>query len=174
MPSPLQRLWAKLGIPADYARSRHLPVQRVAARLVRVDRAADDDQLIRLAPAAAAAWRRLRVAAAADGHTLLLLSGYRSVARQTRVIRRQLATGKSINEILRFVAAPGCSEHHTGRAIDLAAPSNLHLDGAFARTPEYRWLRRNAARFGFTLSYPARNPHRIGFEPWHWCWRARR
>ncbi len=140
---------------------------------MRVGRAADDNQLIRLTPSAAAAWRRLREAAAADGHTLLLLSGYRSVARQTRVIRRQLAAGKTINEILRFVAAPGCSEHHTGRAIDVAAPSNLHLDGAFARTPEYRWLRRNAARFGFTLSYPARNPHRIGFEPWHWCYRAR-
>jgi D-alanyl-D-alanine carboxypeptidase len=168
----LRRLWSKLGIPADYARTRHLPLQRVARSLVSIGPAADDGQLLKLSPRAAAAWRRMRAAGAAEGVRLLPLSGYRSVARQTRVIRRKLAAGETITEILRFVAAPGCSEHHTGRALDIGSPAHQRLDADFARTAEFRWLRRHAGRFGFHLSYPRRNPHGIGYEPWHWCWRA--
>ncbi len=114
----------------------------------------------------------MRTAAATDGAELQPLSGYRSVARQTKIIRQKIAAGITINEILRLVAAPGCSEHHTGRAIDIGSPENCALDENFARTPEYRWLRRHAARFGFRLSYPRRNAHGIGYEPWHWCWRG--
>lgn len=169
----LKLLWGSLGIPADYARRRRMPLQRVARVLVSIGPAADDGQPLKLAPRAASAWKRMRAAAAQDGVRLLPLSGYRSVARQTRVIRRKLARGENIDDILRFVAAPGCSEHHTGRALDLGSPADLHLDEAFARTAEFRWLRRHAARFGFHLSYPRRNRHGIGYEPWHWCWRAR-
>ena len=174
MKPSLRQLWARLGIPADYARTRHLPVQRVARSLVAIGPAADDGQLLKLAPRAASAWRRMRTAAAADGIRLLPLSGYRSVARQARLIRRKLATGQSLESILRYVAAPGCSEHHTGRALDIGAPGELELSDAFARTAEYRWLKRHAARFGFHLSYPRRNRHGIGYEPWHWCWRSSR
>ncbi len=172
MKPTLRQLWAALGIPADYARTRHMPVQRVAASLVSVGRAADDGKAVRLTPRAAAAWRRMRAAAATAGVKLLPISGYRSVARQTRIIRRKLAAGEKIGDILRLVAAPGCSEHHTGRAIDVGSPVHLQLDEHFARTPEFRWLQRHAGRFGFHLSYPRRNRHRIGYEPWHWCWRA--
>jgi len=167
----LARLHRALGIPGDYARARHMPVQRVARTLVSVGRAADDGKPVRLAPRAAAAWKRMRAAAAADGVQLLPISGYRSVARQTRIIRRKLAAGERIGDILRLVAAPGCSEHHTGRAIDVGSPVHLELDEHFARTAEFRWLRRRASRFGFHLSYPRKNRHRIGYEPWHWCWR---
>lgn len=172
MKPSLRELWARLGIPADYARMRHMPVQREARSLVSIGPAADDGQRLKLAPRAAFAWRRMRDAAAADGVRLLPLSGYRSVARQTRLIRRKLATGQSLESILRYVAAPGCSEHHTGRALDIGAPGELELSDAFARTAEYRWLKRHAARFGFHLSYPRRNRHGIGYEPWHWCWEA--
>lgn len=173
MTPSLRRLWKSLGIPADYARTRRMPVQRAARLLVSIGPAADDGKPLRLAPRAAAAWRRMRAAAAGDGLHLLPLSGYRSVARQTRVIRRELAAGESIESILRLVAAPGCSEHHTGRALDLGSPAHRRLDADFARTAEFSWLRRRAGRFGFHLSYPRRNPHGIGYEPWHWCWRAR-
>ncbi|WP_415908708.1 M15 family metallopeptidase [Oleiharenicola sp. Vm1] len=163
------RLWARLGIPADYPRTRGLPLQREAPRLVLVARAPDDGKAIRLAPRAAAAWRRMQAAAAADGVTLLPLSGFRSVARQTAIIRGHLARGRPLADLLRYVAAPGCSEHHTGRAIDIGSPDErAHFEASFDRTREFRWLRRHAGRFGFRLSYPRRNPHRIGYEPWHW------
>ena len=95
------RLARALGIPADYARTRHLRRFREAdfKRLVLVGRAADDGQPVRLAPRAAVAWYRLRDAAAQDGITLLPLSGFRSVKRQTQNIRRKLAAGRTIADI---------------------------------------------------------------------------
>ena len=169
----IRLLWTKLGIPADYAEQRHMPVQTQAPRLVSIGPAADDGKPLRMTPRAAAAWRRMRAAGARDGLQLLPLSAFRSVARQTKIIREKLAAGEKIADILRLVAAPGCSEHHTGRALDIGSPAEQELDEHFARTAEFRWLKKHAAEFGFHLSYPRRNPHRIGYEPWHWCWRVK-
>jgi zinc D-Ala-D-Ala carboxypeptidase len=168
--SELGRIWARLGIPADYGRGRKISVQREASRLVFVARAHDDGKIIRLTPRAATAWRTMRDTAARDGVTLLPLSGFRSVARQAFLIRKKLAAGQSLGEILRLVAAPGYSEHHTGRAIDIGSPEHIELDADFARTAAFRWLRRRAGEFGFRPSYPRGNPHGIAYEPWHWCW----
>jgi len=159
-----------LGLPLNYATTRKLKPQREAARLVRVGRAPDDGKLIRLTPRAAAAWRRLREAAAREGIELLPLSGFRSVARQTEIIRAKLAAGQPLAAILRVNAAPGYSEHHTGRALDLGTSGHEKLDAGFARTAAFRWLARRAGEFGFRLSYPRRNRHGIAYEPWHWCW----
>jgi D-alanyl-D-alanine carboxypeptidase len=165
-----RKLWTKLGIPADYARRAARRIQPEATRLVFIGRAKDDGRILRLTPSAAKAWRKMQTAAAMEGVTLLPLSAFRSVARQTAIIRRKLARGQRIEEILRVSAVPGCSEHHTGRALDLGAPRCLKLEAAFARTREFRWLRRHARRFGFHLSYPRNNRQGIAYEPWHWCW----
>ncbi len=161
---PMQNLWAKLGIPGDYAARRGLPMQREARRLIPIGRHC------RLAPGAARAWQAMQSAAREDGVTLILLSGFRSVRRQATVIRRKLAQGQRLQAILRSVAPPGCSEHHTGCAIDLGDDTAPPLDRRFARTKAFRWLVRNASRFGFRLSYPRRNPQGFVFEPWHWRW----
>jgi D-alanyl-D-alanine carboxypeptidase len=170
----LVRLWRRLGIPEDYAARARQRIHPEAKRLVSIGRAADDGKRLRLAPRAAAAWRRMAAAAAADGVTLLPLSAFRSVARQTTIIRRKLARGQPIEKILRVSAVPGCSEHHTGRALDLGAPEHLDLEVSFGRTPAFRWLVKHAGRFGFQLSYPRRNPDGINYEPWHWCWREKK
>jgi D-alanyl-D-alanine carboxypeptidase len=177
MPRSTARLAAlhrSLGIPADYGRARHMRPFREAniPRLILVGRHPTDKKPIRLAPRAAAAWRRMRDTAAADGITLIPLSGFRSIARQTRIIRRNLANGRPLDDTLRYIAAPGFSEHHTGRAIDIGDPTDVSIEDSFERTPAFRWLRRHAAQFGFVMSYPRRNPHGIGYEPWHWCWHA--
>lgn len=166
----LIKLWARLGIPADYAARARLRLHPEAKRLVSIGRAADDRKILRLAPRAAVAWRRMQAAAAQDGITLLPLSAFRSVARQTTIIRRKLARGLPVETILRVSAVPGCSEHHTGRALDLGTPDHLALEESFARTAAFRWLKKHAGSFGFLLSYPRRNPHGINYEPWHWCW----
>ena len=169
----LRHLHRRLGIPADYTAQRSLPWQREATRLVSIGPAADDGRPVRLTPRAATAWCKMSAAAAHHGVTLLPLSGFRSVARQTRIIRAKLTAGQSISDILRLVAAPGCSEHHTGRALDLGSPDNLTLETGFTRTREYRWLNRHAQSFGFRLSYHRANRHGIGYEPWHWCWHGK-
>jgi D-alanyl-D-alanine carboxypeptidase len=166
----LRRLWAGLGIPADVAARATGRIQRVPRKLSLIGHARDDGRALRLAPAAARAWRRMEAAAAADGITLLPLSAYRSVARQAFLIRRKLTRGVPIGAILRLSAVPGCSEHHTGRALDLGTPGHLALEPSFARTAAFRWLRRHAGKFGFKLSYPRHNPKGIAYEPWHWCW----
>jgi len=169
----LRALHRALGIPADYGRTRRLRAFReaTASALVRIGRHPEDNRPIRLSRPAAAAWQRMRDDAAAEGITLIPLSGFRSVARQTRIIRQNLAAGRPPAELFRFVAAPGFSEHHTGRAIDIGEPADTSVAVSFARTAAFRWLRRHAGRFGFTLSFPRRNPHGIAYEPWHWCWR---
>lgn len=168
----LRRLWTRLGIPADVAARAAKRIHPEAKRLVFIGRARDDGRILRLAPAAARAWQKMQAAAAADGVTLLPLSAFRSVTRQTLIIRRKLAAGQLIADILRVSAVPGCSEHHTGRALDLAAPGHLKLEDSFARTGEFRWLKRHAPRFGFHLSYPRHNRQGITYEPWHWYWQA--
>jgi len=125
----------------------------------------------RLAPEAAEAWTSLCAAAARDGVRLLLVSGFRSVARQREIVQRKLAAGVPWTEILRVNAYPGHSEHHTGRAIDIGSPHSVHLNEQFETTPEFHWLVGQAGRFGFTLSYPRGGESGVGYEPWHWLWR---
>lgn len=170
----LQRLWTRLGIPEDAAERARSRLHPEAKRLVSIGRAPDDRKILRLAPRAARAWRAMQTAAQTDSVELLPLSAFRSVARQTLIVRRKLARGQTMAEILRVSAIPGCSEHHTGRALDLGAPGHLKLEATFARTAEFRWLRRHAGRFGFFLSYPRGNSAEIAYEPWHWCWQIRR
>jgi D-alanyl-D-alanine carboxypeptidase len=125
-----------------------------------------------LAPDAASAWLALVRAAAADGHSLVLVSAFRSIARQAEIVRRKRERGQSWEEILRVSAYPGFSEHHTGTAVDVGSPGFADLTEAFETTPEFAWLTRHAGRFGFRLSYPRDNAEGIAYEPWHWRWHA--
>jgi D-alanyl-D-alanine carboxypeptidase len=156
-----------LGIPADYAVRRRMALHVEATELVSAV-AASDGRTIRLKPTAAVAWKRMRDAASGEGISLEALSGFRSVERQEEIIRAKLAAGETIEAILQTVAAPGYSEHHTGRAIDIGIPGDPPLTEAFAASAAFRWLMDHAHDFGFSLSYPKGNVHGIAFEPWHW------
>lgn len=122
----------------------------------------------KLAPNAAAAWQKLKAAAGLDGVVLMLVSAFRSVAYQRQIIERKLAAGQTMEQILRVSAAPGFSEHHTGRAIDLTAPGCKPLTKEFERTSEFAWLTRRAKDFGFAMTFPRDNPFGVIYEPWHW------
>jgi D-alanyl-D-alanine carboxypeptidase len=158
----------ELGIPPDYAERRRLKLQVEATDLVSIGSNPDGRDILLSRPAAAA-WERMRSAASGAGVTLLALSGFRSIERQTEIIRAKRSAGESIDAILRVMAAPGYSEHHTGRVIDIGAPGEPPLDEGFARTPAFQWLAAHAGAYGFLLSYPRGNPHGIAYEPWHWC-----
>lgn len=121
-----------------------------------------------LHPDAARAWAHLRHAALREGVVLEAISGYRSHAYQLGIFARKRARGDSVDAILRVNAAPGYSEHHTGRALDLGTPGEPPATESFESTPAFAWLDDNAAAFGFALSYPRGNPHGIDYEPWHW------
>jgi D-alanyl-D-alanine carboxypeptidase len=115
----------------------------------------------------------MRGTAARDGLTLQIVSAFRSVEYQLGILERKLARGLNIDEILRVSAAPGYSEHHTGRCVDFTASGFTPLEEEFEHSPEFAWLQRHAAEYRFALSYPHDNRHGIAYEPWHWCWHAR-
>lgn len=161
-----------LGIPADYGTSRRLSLQAEETDLVSIGTSPFGKEVLLSRPAAAA-WEKLTGAARAAGVEFIAISGFRSVSRQREIIREKLAAGESLEAILRTVAAPGYSEHHTGRAVDIGEPGRPALTEAFASSPAFRWLESHAPQLGFRLSFPRGNPHGIAFEPWHWCYRDR-
>ncbi len=164
---------AEWGVTTDVVAQRRLPIYAEARSLVFAGLGPDGRDKF-LAPRAARAWMAMREAAAADGIELLLLSAFRSYEFQTQLIRGKLAKGRSIDEILTVNAPPGCSEHHSGRAIDIGARDTAPLEEDFENTTAFAWLSEHAARFGFWLSYPRGNAEGYLYEPWHWCWQPPR
>lgn len=161
-------LHTELGVPKNYEQERGMPLVFEAQELQSIG----EDRYQRerhLSPAAANAWREMVGAAAADGVTIDLISAFRSVDYQTDLIRRKLSQGQPIEQILAVLAAPGFSEHHSGRAVDVGSPGQDACVEEFESTAAFQWLQKNAARYHFALSYPRENPHKIVYEPWHWA-----
>jgi hypothetical protein len=117
-------LHRELGIPASYAIERNLVAHDEAreADLVEVG-LNPDGRPVRLTARAVEAWSRMRDAATADGIQLVPISGFRPVARQAEIIREKRAAGQSLEDILRYVAAPGFSEHTPAARSTSARPS---------------------------------------------------
>lgn len=95
---------------------------------------------------AAGYYNRMVAAALADGIRIQLNYGFRSHEEQWRLYRQNH----------RVAAKPGASPHEEGVAVD--------INNSSRRDPAYRWLHRNAARFGFEST--------IRSEAWHWQWRG--
>jgi D-alanyl-D-alanine carboxypeptidase len=167
----IAELHKALGIPADYAFRRKMTAQEEApeADLVTA-RILKDGRELRLFSCAAKGWEKMQSSALTEGHTLLLISAHRSVDHQTRILRTKLEAGQSLEAILRVNAAPGYSEHHTGRAVDIGTPGCPPLSEEFEQTAAFAWLCQHANHFGFHLSYPRDNPHGVIYEPWHWLY----
>ena len=75
----------------------------------------------------------------------------------------------SDKEIFNVLAHPGYSEHHTGRALDIHTPDSALLEEDFEHTDAFRWMKKNAKKYGFFMSYPRDNKYGMIYEPWHWC-----
>jgi zinc D-Ala-D-Ala carboxypeptidase len=168
----LRTLHKRLGISARYGIERDMAACAEAAWLVLVGPDAYDRELW-LRADAALAWHRMRAAARQNGINLLPISGFRSIEYQARIIHNKLRKGQNIAQILRVSAAPGYSEHHSGRALDLAESLDDVLNESFEHSNAFAWLQDRASRFGFHMSFPRDNPHQVAFEPWHWCFSAR-
>jgi zinc D-Ala-D-Ala carboxypeptidase len=160
-----------LGISPQLITSRSLALCEEANDLVTADIDGSGTEH-RLAAAAATAWHAMKAAAASDSVTLQIASAFRSVERQTEIIRRKLGAGMSLPQILVVSAPPGFSEHHSGRAIDITTTGARPLEQEFDGTAAFQWLSRSARSFGFSLSYPRNNRHGYLYEPWHWCYHA--
>lgn len=129
------------------------------------------DGSIKLRKEAAKAFQEMTAAAQQAGVSLVPISGFRSIADQ-RYLYFDVKAERAQNaaERAKVSAPPGYSEHHTGYATDIGDGSvpatNLRQD--FDQTPAYRWLKENAARYSFELSFPKNNAQGVSYEPWHW------
>jgi len=159
-----------LGIPRDYGTCHKLRIVREPRELSSIGNDING-RAQWLAPRAARAWTRMSKAAAEKGIELQIVSAFRSATYQLGIIERKLERGLTMDEILKVSAAPGFSEHHSGRVVDITCTGFAALEEEFENSPAFAWLQREAARFGFALSYPRNNSHGIAYEPWHWCWR---
>ena len=106
-------------------------------------------------------------AAAEDGIDLRVASAYRSFGTQA-ALKTAYRVTYGAGTANQFSADQGYSEHQLATAVDFATPDPATaLTVSFESTPAFAWLKENAARWGFTLSYPRGNAY-YQYEPWHW------
>lgn len=143
--------------------------------------ATDEVQGYKVDARMAPALREMLAAAKADGYSLTIISGYRTIERSRILYQNKVQEYKNAGysdadakvEAAKWVAPPGTSEHHTGLAADIISSDyyNKYSDlvEEFENEPEAIWLRENAPRFGFILRFPKDKEEITGihYEPWH-------
>ena len=133
---------------------------------------------------AANAFLKMQAAAAKDGVTIWMQSGYRSVEYQTILYNNKVkyyrnkgySEADAKEKAATIVNPPGNSEHNCGLAADLNSPEHTGLDEGFENTEAFRWLCAHAEEYGFILRYPkaAEAVTEITYEPWHWRYVGRK
>ena len=113
------------------------------------------------------AYKKMKEDAAKEGYYISIVSGYRSVDYQRGLYNRYLSTDSQEN-VDRYSARPGYSEHHTGMAMDIFG-SNCSELRDFENSPEYPWVRDNCYKYGFIIRYLEETESITGYEaePWH-------
>lgn len=73
-------------------------------------------------------------------------------------------------EASRTSARPGASEHQSGLCVDFVTDQYPRLTEEFEKSDEFKWLAKNAHKFGFILRYPKGSEDVTGYsyEPWHY------
>ena len=114
----------------------------------------------------AEAYLMMRQDAEKEGLRMRAVSAYRSVEYQRNLYDRYLSQDSKEN-VDRYSARAGHSEHHTGMAIDLFGSEEGLRN--FINTPEYEWVCENCYKYGFIIRYSADIENITGYEdePWH-------
>lgn len=110
------------------------------------------------------ALEKMARAALQDGITLLASSSYRSYTYQKNLFNRYVReSGEKAAE--RFSARAGTSQHQLGTVVDFGSISN-----DFAHTRAGKWILKNAAAYGWSLSFPKGYEAVTGYvwESWHY------
>ncbi len=151
-------------VPEPWAGNRLFPTSRNLDELIQIPSESTyrNSEIYILAEAYPSLLKMLEQARF-DGVELVVESAYRSIHYQTRIFMRMLDEGRSFEDIIRYVAPPGYSQHMLGTAMDFY-PSNWE----FAETKQYRWLQENGGRFGFEETYSKHNRFMMPWEAWHW------
>ena len=115
-----------------------------------------------LDPNAAAAFQKMQQAAALEGISLFVCSGYRSYSTQ-QYLYNSYAARDGYAAADRYSARPGYSEHQTGLAADINMASSY-----FDNTPEAKWLAKHCSDYGFIIRYKKGKESSTGYMPESW------
>ncbi len=109
------------------------------------------------------AFAKMKAAAAKDGISLKIVSGYRSYSTQD-YLYHSYAKEDGVEKADTYSARPGHSEHQTGLAFDINDASDR-----FIGSPAAVWLAEHCHEYGFVVRYPQGKQEITGFkyEPWH-------
>ena len=110
-----------------------------------------------LVPQFKARYAAAKAAAKANGHTLAITSGYRSLADQKILYKRAIARHGSAAEASKWVLPPTKSNHPWGLAIDI----NYGVGGTKGKKAA-AWLEKNGYKYGLCRRYENEWWH---FEP---------
>lgn len=114
-------------------------------------------------------FEEMEAAAAKDGISLYIASGFRNYYKQDNLFYNYYA--QYGEEAKRFSSLPGHSEHQTGLAVDIGGIDDYAwIKSDFYNTEEYKWLEQNCYKYGFILRYPDNKEDITGymFESWHY------
>ena len=109
-------------------------------------------------------FKKMSDAAKNDGIGIKNVSGYRSYNTQVNLYNNYVKQDGQ-KKADTYSARAGTSEHQTGLASDINSVSN-----SFENTSAFKWLSKNAYKYGFILRYPKGKEHITGYmyEPWHY------
>ena len=115
--------------------------------------------------------RDMARAARNDGAPIKVKSAYRSYGQQASLYRQEVRR-YGLKRGRESVARPGHSEHQLGTTIDFTSGGS----GApwawsdWADTNAGSWMKRNAWKFGWIMSYPNGKKAKVcyRYEPWHY------
>ncbi len=148
----------------------HVPVSYVPDDLVEVkipNAPGNEDNKMR--KDAADALEKMYFAAKEEDCVLVINSAYRSAKSQKEIYDSYFKLYDSATAAS-LVSVPGCSEHQLGLSVDLTSQSVINGKyGVFGLTKEFKWVKKNAHKFGFILRYPSDKIEITGTsnEPWH-------
>lgn len=143
------------------------------------------------------ALKRMAQAGKKDGVFIYVVSATRTYQHQKNIwqakylgkrksggvfLNESMSSQEKVNAILNYSSMPGTSRHHWGSDLDLFfKTTGIRLENSEFAQGEglrlYRWLQKNAKRFGFCQPYKnlpteRRQGYHLGYleEKWHWSY----
>lgn len=120
---------------------------------------------MKIRPEAYSALNEMAQAALNEGIRLLVSSAYRSYSYQENLFNYWVSVD-GLEEAERESARPGTSQHQLGTAVDFGSISD-----DFDKTQMGQWIYKNAADYGWSLSFPKGYEDVTGYR-WE-CWHFR-
>jgi len=117
-------------------------------------------------------WTKMQQDALKDGITLKPYSAFRDTINQkANFYGKMNSRGLTPEQMARSVAPPGHSEHHTGYTVDINSVKSNYWNSSEGKKIS-AWMKSNAKKYNFNLSFPEGNSQGVMHEPWHWRWQG--